>query len=171
MATSQITKHVRLSKQQNVDISWLSICKVLLVICPHWFRYCPQTYVRRIPLLALFWQHWINIQHFNTLSVNKGVRFAPKVNALFLKQMSYLPWAISIDTLQWRHNGSDVASDHQPYDCLLNRLFRFRSKKISKLRVAGLCAGKSPVTGEFRAQMASNVDNVSIWWRHLESCQ
>ena len=50
--------------------------------------------------------------------------------------------------------------------CLLNRLFRRRSKKTSKLRVTGLCAGNLPVTGEFPAQMASNAENVSIWWRH-----
>ena len=48
----------------------------------------------------------------------------------------------------------------------LNRLFRRISKKTSKLRVTGLCAGKSPVTGEFPAQMANNAENVSIWWRH-----
>ena len=60
----------------------------------------------------------------------------------------------------------DSVSNHQPYDCLLNRLFRRRSKKTSKLRVTGLCAGNSPVTGEFPAQMASNAENVSIWWRH-----
>ena len=29
-----------------------------------------------------------------------------------------------------------------------------------------ICAGNSPVTGEFPAQMASNAENVSIWWRH-----
>ena len=39
-------------------------------------------------------------------------------------------------------------------------------KKTSKLRVTGLCAGNSPGTGEFSAQMASNAENVSIWWRH-----
>ena len=38
--------------------------------------------------------------------------------------------------------------------------------KTSKLRVTGLCAGNSPVTYEFPAQMASNAENVSIWWRH-----
>ena len=43
---------------------------------------------------------------------------------------------------------------------------RHRSKKTSKLRVTGLCAGNSPVTGEFPAQRASNAENVSIWWRH-----
>ena len=29
-----------------------------------------------------------------------------------------------------------------------------------------LCGGNSPVAGEFPAQMASNAENVSIWWRH-----
>ena len=52
------------------------------------------------------------------------------------------------------------------YDCLLNRSFRRRSKKTSKLRVTGLCAGNSPMTGEFPAQMDSNAESVSIWWRH-----
>ena len=63
-------------------------------------------------------------------------------------------------------HGRDSVSNHQPHDCLLNRLFRRRSKKTSKLRVTGLCAGNSPRTGEFPAQMASNAENVSIWWRH-----
>ena len=39
-------------------------------------------------------------------------------------------------------------------------------KKASKLRVTGLCAGKSPGTGEFHAQRASYAENVFIWWRH-----
>ena len=68
--------------------------------------------------------------------------------------------------LRWRHNGHHSVSNHQPHDCLLNHLFRRTSKKTSKLRVTGLCAGNSPGTGEFPAQMASNAENVSIWWRH-----
>ena len=40
-------------------------------------------------------------------------------------------------SLQWRHNECDGVSDHQPHDCLLNLLFRRRSKKTSKLRVTG----------------------------------
>ena len=68
--------------------------------------------------------------------------------------------------LHWRHNGRDSVSNHQPRDCLLNRLFRHRSMKTSKLRVTGLCVGNSPGTGEFPTQMASNAENVSIWWRH-----
>ena len=69
-------------------------------------------------------------------------------------------------TLEWRHNGLDGVSNHQPHHCLRNRLFRSRSKKTSELRVPGLCEGNSPVTGEFPAHMASNAENVSIWWRH-----
>ena len=69
-------------------------------------------------------------------------------------------------SLRWRHTGRDRASHHQPHDCWLNRLFRRRSNNTSKFRVTGFCAGNSPRTGEFPAQMASNAENVSIWWRH-----
>ena len=71
-----------------------------------------------------------------------------------------------LQPLQWRHNGQDSVSDHQPHDCLLNHLFRRRSKKTSKLRGTGLCVGNSPETGEFPAQIAIYAENVSIWWRH-----
>ena len=70
------------------------------------------------------------------------------------------------EPLQRRHNRRDGVSNHQPRDCLLNRLFGRRSKKTSKLRVNGLCAGNSAGTGEFPAQRASNAENVFIWWRH-----
>ena len=75
-------------------------------------------------------------------------------------------WSFVGGALQWRHNGRDGVSNHQPHDCWLNRLFGRRSKKTSKLRVTGLCVGNSPVTGEFPTQRASNAENVSIWWRH-----
>ena len=42
-------------------------------------------------------------------------------------------------SLQWRHNERDCVSNHRRLDCLLNRLFRCRSKKTSKLRVTGFC--------------------------------
>ena len=64
---------------------------------------------------------------------------------------------------QGRHNEPDGVSNYQRLHCLLNDLFGRRSKKTSKLRVIGLCAGNSPVTGEFPAQKASNAENCSIW--------
>ena len=41
-----------------------------------------------------------------------------------------------------------------------------QSKKTAKLRVTGLCEGNLPVTGGFPSQRASNVENISISWRH-----
>ena len=41
-----------------------------------------------------------------------------------------------------------------------------RSKKTSKIRVTGLCAGDSSVTGEFPTQRANHAEKVSVWWRH-----
>ena len=92
-----------------------------------------------------------------------------KVDSLALGQHWWFPWrmwkslwriclksvfVICLSrTSQWCHNGLDSVSNHQPHDCLHSRLFRRRSKKAS-------------MTGEFPAQMASNADNVSIWWRH-----
>ena len=68
--------------------------------------------------------------------------------------------------LRWRHNGHDSVSNHQPHHYLLSRLIRCRSKKTSKY------PRHWPLCGEFTgdrgipAQMASNAENVSIWWRH-----
>ena len=72
-------------------------------------------------------------------------------------------------SLQWRNNECDGISNHQPRDWLLNHLFRHWSKKKSKLLITGLCEGNSPVIGEFPAWMASNAENVSIWWCHHEN--
>ena len=72
-------------------------------------------------------------------------------------------------SLLWRHNERDGASNHQPHDCLLDRLFRCKSKTTSRLRVTGLCVGNLPMAGEFSTQKASNAENVSIWWRHYNA--
>ena len=72
----------------------------------------------------------------------------------------------NMHAFHWRHNELDGVSNHQPHDCLLNRLLRRRSKKISKLRVTGLFEGNSPGICEFPAQRASNAENATIWWRH-----
>ena len=81
------------------------------------------------------------------------------------------------EPLLWRLNGRNGVSNHQPQDCLLNRLFRHRSKKTSKLCVTGPCEGNSVVTGEFPAQRARNAEMFPFndvimyicnnpWWRH-----
>ena len=83
--------------------------------------------------------------------------------------------------LQWRHNGCDGVSNHQRLDCLLNRLFKPRSKKISKRRVTGLCEGNwirrwpmnSPHKGPVTRKMFPFGDIVMLrmewlkWWWSL----
>ena len=81
---------------------------------------------------------------------------------------SNAPWKgpVLVAALQWHHNERNGVSNHQPHDCLLNRLLSRGSKKTPKFCDIGLCAENSSVTGEFPSQMASNAENVSIWWRH-----
>ena len=54
------------------------------------------------------------------------------------------PWSQGLWWIIFHHY-----SDIMRLDCLLNRLFRRRSKKAWKLRVTGLCEGNPPVTGGF----------------------
>ena len=51
-------------------------------------------------------------------------------------------------TLQWRHNECDGVSNYRRLHCLLIIWFRGISKETSRLRVTGLWAGNSPLTGE-----------------------
>ena len=68
------------------------------------------------------------------------------------------------NTLQWPHKGRDGVSNHQPHDCLFER----RSKKASKLRVTGLCAGihrgpvNSPHKGPVTRKMFLFDDGITI---------
>ena len=88
-----------------------------------------------------------------------------QINACYT-DINGMNWLNLQMSLQWRHIGRDGVSNHQPHPCLLNRVFRRRSNKTSKLRVTGLCAWNSPVGDEFLAQMASNAEIFSIWRRH-----
>ena len=120
-----------------------------------WFFFFFFFAIRNVLIIELPWQFlWmVSSSHW------KEIRNHDEENQL-RKDMS------NICLLQWRCNGCDGVSDHRRIDCLLNRLLRRRLMKTSKLRVAGLCAGNSPVTGEFLSQRASNAENISIWWRH-----
>ena len=75
-------------------------------------------------------------------------------------------------SIQWESHYSDVtvgtmASQITSLTIVYSSVYSDADKKHTpKLRVTGLCAGNSPVTGEFPAQKASNRQNASIWWRH-----
>ena len=66
-------------------------------------------------------------------------RFPFRVPLIFIQDPSF-----TIISLRWRHNDHNGISNHQPHHCLFNCLFGRTSKKTSKLRVTGLCAGNLP---------------------------
>ena len=72
----------------------------------------------------------------------------------------------SIQSLQWRHNGRDGVSDHQPHHCLLNRLFMRRSKKTSSSASLAFVRGinRRPVNSPQKWPVTQK--KVSIWWHH-----
>ena len=133
-----------------------------------------QIYVGKRLLLRAIWYVFCSRWYSSIwLPCKSMINLLWTISKTFWKCISPLPfkWQRLVwvtNTFRWRHNGLDGVSNHQPRDCLLNRLFRRRSKKTPKLRGTGFCAGNSPGTGEFPAQMASNAENVSIWWRHYD---
>ena len=122
----------------------------------------------------VFWKcHQENYVSSLLVCENASIDFC-LVNGILISPRNYqtqLVLCSSLDSIHKHHyndviNERDGISNHLPHDCLLNCLFRHRSKKASKLHITGLCEGNSPVTSEFPAQRASNAKNVSIWSRH-----
>ena len=127
----------------------------------------PQASIINITLKIVYLQFHFNLKWTNEFKyLFISTRTSVCSVTTYIGSSTHVYGTVAINTLRWRHNGRVSVSNHQSHDCLLNRLFRCRSKKTSKLRVTGLCAGNSPWAGEFPAQMASNAENVSIWWRH-----
>ena len=129
---------------------WKKMCKILLVSYGVWYNteftnICQWTSISE------------NVFPCNLTSTRCNFKWGPRATRINPRLYDY-----QSGTLQWRHNERNGVSNHQHHDCLLHRLFRRKSKKTSKLRVTGLCAGNSPMTGEFPAQRASNAENVSI---------
>ena len=128
------------------ELPWITIFLVMNEAIYQWFSRVTKS---RVKIIGISHQEWPKLViHGNGCII------------------LYLACSLPGVALQWRHNERNGVSNHQSHDCLLNRLFRQKSKKTSKLQVTSLCAGNLPVTGEFPAQRASSAENVSIWWRH-----
>ena len=90
----------------------------------------------------LWWTCCLDLRHWENVQLGLLGRIKQRTNRFLwrdhetdqLFDVWYIPF-------QWRHNGRDSVSNHQPHDCMLSRLFRRRSKTTLKLRVTGLCAG------------------------------
>ena len=88
--------------------------------------------------LIITWIIFSKMHAKDTNSLSRRDSFGDNICTLKIYSM-FCP-----STLHWRHNDHDGISNHQSHGCLLNRLFRRRSKKTSKLRVTDLCVGNSP---------------------------
>ena len=105
--------------------------------------------------------------------IGKSIEFAfkgPMYNELVLVEV--VAWrrqatshCINQYSLQRRHNVHEGVSNHPSHHCLLKRLFRWRSKKTSKLRVTSFVRGIHRWPMNCRTK-ASNAENCSIWWSH-----
>ena len=77
-----------------------------------------------------------------------------------------IPWS-TFSSLQWRHNGRDGVSNHQPYLCLLVYWGADQRKHQSSVSLAfGSLCGEFNDDRWIHTQRASDAENVSIWWRH-----
>ena len=136
------------------------VCKILAILCGlpsvntcpccHGYKEIVQIHV---PSGLVFQAEYKHVVH----------QESSYMSSIFQGSSTWLP-------LQWRHDVHDGISNHWCLDCLLNRLFRCRSKKTSKLCITGLCERNSPMTNEFLSQRASNAESVSVWWCHHDTC-
>ena len=125
--------------QINVLVTFLTPIDHLLILFINWY---PHGSPMATPPRLVYGAHWIILGSLCRTDKNNGMS----------------PWRSS---LLCRHNGRGSVTI--AYSTVYSMR---RSKKTSKLRVTGLCAGNSPGPSEFPVQMASNAENVSLWWRH-----
>ena len=78
-----------------------------------------QSFLHFAPNMAVFGQLWTKSWVNEILSIFEyEIRFG---------RLTHI--AQGSRTLEWRHNGRDGVSNHQPRDCLLNRLFKAQIKQ------------------------------------------
>ena len=96
----------------------------------------------------------MNLNHIDKISIEitakpkKCFNCVYSLGCILNEWSSSKPCSTARCPLQWRQNELNGVWNHWCHGCLLNRLFRHRSKKTSKLRITGLCAGNyiGPVT-------------------------
>ena len=131
-------------KERDFDLIFVKIFPIFLIsLLSTCSRQCHTR--SRGEQWKLFWtliMRWFfkyeqrHLMDFNRNLGAKGVTVEPHISrSPNIQELHY-------SAFQGRHNGCGSVSNHQPHDCLLNRLFRRRSKKISKPRVTGLCVGE-----------------------------
>ena len=159
---------------------------MLVLLCPSWTHLTTQRFISWIVSELKIGTPWdgfvisnrtvVNWLPINRLSTESEWKWVSEIYGFVKGYTLFSITIVNFDSVQGIYITNELfcfhcndvlmsasISNHQHLDCLLNFLFRHRSKKISKLRVTGLCVGNSLVTSEFPAQKASYKENVSIW--------
>ena len=132
-------------------------------------------YMNMLSLLQIktfsYQSHYV-IRHLydsnSTVSVQTTILYI-SLNIICLNWLRHLPGLISYaDRRNGRLHHNDVIMSVMAYQITGVSIFAQLLTEAMR-RAISLCAGKSPVTGEFPAQEASNAVNVPIWWRHHET--
>ena len=82
-----------------------------------------------------FYPFWDLVKQFDTTGPTEKIVTHRPIS----KWQDIFPMWHFMSTLEWRQNGCDGVSNRPPHYCLLNRLFRHKSKKTPKLTATGLC--------------------------------
>ena len=102
-------------------IIWSKIPETYSIVLLNWNCISSRNLWKHVPECRFFWE-------CVSMLFNKLVPFMNSV----LFSMFALASVNVPSALQWRHNDRYGVSNHQAHDCLLNRLFRRRSKKNIK---------------------------------------
>ena len=115
--------------------------------------------------------YWMDIDTFSINTWWHGFTTHKDFNTFGYRGNVYSPRGVNIDKLHYNDvTMSAMSSQITRFTIVYSTVYtRHRSKKTLKLRVTGLCAGNSPLTGEFPTQRASNAENISIWWHLMQS--
>ena len=116
-------------------------------------RYCTFAWLAKMRLMCLI--HW-------DLMTRKALTTAP----LMLEHGGVNTPYRHYDDVIMTARASQITSLTIVYSTVYSGAHQRKHQGSASL---AFCAGNSPWTGEFRAQMASNAENVSIWWRHHEN--
>ena len=106
-------------------------------------------------------KHTVFVCNINIHNVNSA-----RVTAIHCRQTNGYCWEVHYGDVIMSAMASQITSLTIVYSTVYSGADQ---RKHIKLRITGLCEGKSPVTGEFPTKRVSNAENVSIWWRHHET--
>ena len=126
--------HEHISTMNKQQCNGCSLCLTVVAYAPRTDPFC---------------RHYIQISPIKDMGLLCSVHQAPTILHFYLITTFFAIGSLVLLLeliITVTSNGRDGVSNHQPHGCLLNRVFMRRSKKTSKLRVTGLCAGNSPVT-------------------------